>query len=170
MSRLFLVRALARRNANHWLKFQLEGTVASRAALGAKVRVEATIGGKTFWQLREVSGGNYCQNDFRPNFGLGDAAKADVVRIEWPSGTVQEFTDLAADRIISIIEPARLESLGAGRVRVRCWEGMRFELEVSNDLRTWASLGTATNETGTLEFTDAAAGEQPHRFYRAVSR
>ena len=32
------------------------------------------------------------------------------------------------------------------------------------------SLGTATNETGTLEFTDPAAGQQPHRFYRAVSR
>jgi hypothetical protein len=47
---------------------------------------------------------------------------------------------------------------------------MKFELEVSNDLRAWTSLGTATNETGTLEFTDAEAVQNSQRFYRAVSR
>jgi hypothetical protein len=159
-----------RANDRHWLKFRLEGTVANRAALGAKVRVRAKIAGKTLWQMREVSGGNFCQNDLRPNFGLGDATVAEVVRIEWPAGTVQEFTDVAADQIVSVTEPAQLEALGAGRVRVRCWQGMKFELQVSNDLRTWSSLGVATNESGALEFTDPEAGQQTQRFYRAVRR
>ncbi len=91
-------------NTNRWIKFQLEGVVANRAAIGAKVRVKATIGGKTVWQTREVSGGNYCQNDLRPNFGLGDATNVDLVRIEWPSGNVQELTDFSPNQMLTIKE------------------------------------------------------------------
>ena len=65
---------------------------------------------------------------------------------------------------------ARLQALGAGRVRIQCWKGQKFEAEVSNDLGAWTSLGVFTNETGTLEFTDPDAGQQAYRFYRAVSR
>jgi hypothetical protein len=80
-------------NSNAWLNFRLVGTVSNRSAIGAKVRLKATIHGRTFWQMREISGGSgfLCQNDMRANFGLGDATNADLVRIEWPSGTVREF-------------------------------------------------------------------------------
>ena len=67
-------------------------------------------------------------------------------------------------------EPPRLEALGAGRVRIHCWKGQKFETEVSNDLATWTSLGVVTNETGTLEVTDPGAVERAYRFYRAVQR
>jgi hypothetical protein len=46
--------------------------------------------------MREVSGGSAAQDDSRPNFGLGDATKADRVVIEWPSGNRQEYVDLRA--------------------------------------------------------------------------
>ncbi|MCZ7636424.1 MAG: CRTAC1 family protein [Verrucomicrobia bacterium] len=95
-------------NGNHWLTVQLEGKVSNGAAIGAKVRVKATIAGKTVWQLREVSGGNYCQNDLRPHFGLGDATVAEVVRIEWPSGNVQEYTEQPVDRLMRITEALRI--------------------------------------------------------------
>ncbi|MBI4327063.1 MAG: VCBS repeat-containing protein, partial [Chloroflexi bacterium] len=80
-------------NTNAWLKLKLIGTVSNRAAIGAKVRVKATISGKSFWQMREISGGDgfLSQNDLRPNFGLRDARVAEIVRIEWPSGIVQEL-------------------------------------------------------------------------------
>ena len=93
-------------NANHWIKFVLEGTVANRAAIGAKVRIEATIGGKTVRQMREVSSDYFTPDGLRPSFGLGDATNVDVVRIEWPSGIVQELEDVAADQLLSIAEPA----------------------------------------------------------------
>jgi hypothetical protein len=48
------------------------------------------------------------QHDPRPNFGLGDATVAEVVRIEWPSGTVQELTEVAADQILPVVEPPNL--------------------------------------------------------------
>jgi len=30
----------------------------NRSAIGAKVRVHTTIGGKAFWQLRQITGGS----------------------------------------------------------------------------------------------------------------
>src|SRR5207253_4127879 len=45
-------------NSNNWLKVKCVGTVSNRSAIGAKVRAKATIGGKTVWQLREISGGS----------------------------------------------------------------------------------------------------------------
>jgi hypothetical protein len=44
-------------NTNNWLTIQCLGRVSNRAAIGAKIRIKATIGGKTMWQLREISGG-----------------------------------------------------------------------------------------------------------------
>ncbi len=91
-------------NANHWIKFKLVGTVSNRDAVGAKVRVQATIGGQTVWQTQEVNGGYQIQNDTRLNFGLGDATNVETVRIEWPSGNVRELTNVFADQILAITE------------------------------------------------------------------
>src|SRR6185369_5353205 len=44
-------------NTNHWINLKLVGTASNRAAIGAKVRIKATIGGKTFWQRRDIAGG-----------------------------------------------------------------------------------------------------------------
>jgi hypothetical protein len=41
--------------------------------------------------------GVFSASDPRAHFGLGAAAKVDLLRIAWPSGTVQEFRDVAAD-------------------------------------------------------------------------
>src|SRR3989442_7473136 len=59
------------------------------------------------WQLREISGGSgfTCQNDLRANFGLGDATNVDIVRIEWPSGIVQETNKVAAKQFLTVTEP-----------------------------------------------------------------
>ena len=95
-------------NANHWLKIKLVGTLSNRDAIGAKVRVLATIGGQPVWQMQEVNGGYQIQNDLRSNFGLGDATNVDRVLIEWPSGNVQELTDVAADQILTVTERAAI--------------------------------------------------------------
>jgi len=108
--------------------------------------------------------------EFIAHFGLGDATQADILRIEWPSGIVQELTNVPANQILTVTEPSRLQALGAGRVRIQCWKGQKSEAQVSNDLSAWTSLGVFTNETGRLEFTDPDAGQQAWRFYRAVSR
>ena len=134
------------------------------------MRVKTTSDGKTFWQLREISGsGNaYSFQDMRPNFGLGQAAVAETVRIEWPSGIVQELHNLAANQILTVTEPTRLQILGPRAFRVQSWKGMAFEVQASTNLDQWLTLTTVTNLTGTLEFTDPDAANPSRRFYRTV--
>ena len=118
-------------NANGWLTVKCIGTASNRSAIGAKVRAKATIGGKTFWQLREISNGDGRSNGtLTAHFGLGDATIIDTLRIEWPSGIVQELHDVAAKQSLTVTEPARLQALGAGVLRIQSWKGMRPRSDV----------------------------------------
>lgn len=162
-------------NANHWLKLKLIGTASNRSAIGAKVRVQARIRGREIWQLREVTGGHDVgQNDSRPNFGLGDATMADIVRIEWPSGMVQELRNVPASQIVDITEPARLvpSVLASGaqaELKVSSWPGFVLDVESSTDLKTWSPLGTVTNVNGTVALKDPEAATAQARFYRLAN-
>jgi hypothetical protein len=163
-------------NANHWLKLKLVGTHSNRSAIGAKVRLKTVVGGKTMWQMREVSASanRYSFHDSRPNFGLGGATVASVIRIEWPSGTVQELRDTGADRILTVIEPSRLDSRATitgdwVQLSVRAWRGLTYHIDASPDLTSWLRLGTLTNEMGILRFQDSASTAARTRFYRIVS-
>jgi hypothetical protein len=57
----------------------------------------------------------------RPHFGLGDATVAEVVRIEWPSGIVQELSNVEANQILTVTEPARLSITPAGTTAMLSW-------------------------------------------------
>jgi hypothetical protein len=107
----------------------------------------------------------------RTHFNLGDATNVTTLRIEWPSGIVQELQNVPANQILTITEPAQLVPLGPREFQIRCWKGMQFEVQQSHNLQTWASLGTVTNVTGTLTFQDTQGDPQTAAcFYRVVSR
>lgn len=93
-------------NDNHWIEIDLLGTVSPRAAIGAKVYV--TAGGVT--QLREQSGSyhRWSQNHARIHFGLGQNTEASEVRIEWPSGQVDVYANVGADKLYDATEGADL--------------------------------------------------------------
>jgi hypothetical protein len=95
-------------NSNNWLTIQCSGRISNRSGIGAKVRVKATIAGKVVWQLRQISGGDGLgsQNDLRAGFGLGDATNAETVRVEWPSGIVQELRNAPARQFLTLVEPS----------------------------------------------------------------
>lgn len=86
----------------HWVSFELAGTKSNRLALNARIKIVA--GGMT--QTDEIhSGGSYLsQNDLRVHFGLGSATKIDNVEIRWPSGAVDNISNLATDRFYSVLE------------------------------------------------------------------
>lgn len=165
-------------NSNAWIEVKLTGTVANRSAIGAKVRVQATISGKTFWQLREIgNGGGYNCQPLVAHFGLGDATNVDIVRIEWPSGTVQEFQNVAAKQILTIVEPPRLLASASNNAQpaqfsIRGGRFMQYEIDSSPDLVTWSPIGTVTitNLNGAAQITDTNPPAADQRFYRAVSR
>ena len=87
---------------HHWVSFELAGTKSNRLALNARIKIVA--GGMT--QTEEIhSGGSYLsQNDLRVHFGLGTAKKIDKVEVRWPSGSIETFSDLAADQFYSVLE------------------------------------------------------------------
>jgi len=91
-------------NDNHWLEIDLEGTLSSRDGTGAIVRV--TVGKTT--QIRVQDGGIHhrSQNSQRLHFGLAKHSLVDKISIQWPSGKMQELTDVKADKIMHIKEPA----------------------------------------------------------------
>jgi hypothetical protein len=163
-------------NGNAWLEVKLVGTVANRSAIGAKVRVHATIGGNTFWQLREINtGGGWNSAPLVAHFGLGDATSADTLRIEWPSGTVQEFHNVAPKQILTITEPPRLLATatnGVPQFSLKGWPGMQFVIQSSRDLAAWAPIGAVTilNLNGIAQIVDTNPPASDRRFYRAVSR
>lgn len=96
----------------HYLKVSLRGHKSNRLGIGA--RLIASVKGQPI--VREL----YPFNSYRSqmpcivHFGLGDAERVDHLTIRWPSGKVQELTDLAADRHIIVDEDAE----GAAAVEV----------------------------------------------------
>ncbi len=92
-------------NQKSWLELIGVGTTSNKSAIGAKVRVRATINGKAVWQRRDIAGQEgYCGQNLRLHFGLGDAVIVDSLIIEWPSGKKDVSTQVATRRIITVTE------------------------------------------------------------------
>jgi len=86
----------------HYLTVTLRGTKSNRAGIGARLIAECN-GQK---QVREMFPGDtfMSQSPCEVHFGLGKATRVDRLTILWPSGTVQQMAEVAADRHIVIEE------------------------------------------------------------------
>lgn len=80
-------------NGNNAVTLRLEGTASNRSAIGALVEIKTAHDR----QIREVRAGSSMASTDSPwpSFGIGKRDSADV-RITWPSGLVEEFSDIAA--------------------------------------------------------------------------
>jgi hypothetical protein len=87
-------------HGNHWIKLNLIGVHANRFAVGARIRVRITEGGKPRDIYRTVnSGGSFGASSLRPHIGLGKATAVDQLEIRWPgSNLIQTWNGpIAAD-------------------------------------------------------------------------
>jgi hypothetical protein len=93
-------------NDNNWVTITCVGTMSNKSAIGAVVKVLATINGEPTWQMAQISGQTgYCgQNMLPAHFGLGDATIIDSVYIYWPSGYVDITTNLPINQFATIAE------------------------------------------------------------------
>ena len=94
-------------NSNSWLKVRCAAYLSNRSAIGAKVRVLASIGGTPRWQIREIAArdSSGSPNSLRAEFGLGNATVASIVRVDWPSGLVTELHDVSVNQLVTVDEP-----------------------------------------------------------------
>lgn len=170
-------------NSNAWLMLRLVGTKSNRAAIGARIRVKATMGGRVVTQLREIGVGSgwFTQNDLRAHFGLGDAARVESVEIDWPSGMNQVLSDVDVRRILTVTEPDdRLRvavSRGGGAdgipvaIHVSGMDAVTAVIESSADLQTWTELGRATPQNGdSRNLVFPSNSKEPHLFFRATRK
>jgi tetratricopeptide (TPR) repeat protein len=82
--------------AGYWVTIGLEGVRSNRDGVGA--RVELVAGGRRQVSHR-IGGGSYqSAGDPRLHFGLGPSTRVERLEVRWPSGRVDRFRGLDADR------------------------------------------------------------------------
>jgi len=88
-------------NSNHAITVRLVGTDSNSAGVGARVRVKKG----RLTQIREVRAGSSMASTDSPwpSFGIGVHTDADV-KVTWPSGLVEEFSDVSADELVTLTE------------------------------------------------------------------
>lgn len=86
---------------SHYLTLVLVGTESNKSAIGATVVLRAGL----ILQAQQVSSGNgQNENSLPLEFGLGPNTTASLI-IQWPSGKVQNMSNVAADQTLTITEP-----------------------------------------------------------------
>jgi len=164
-----------RGNSNSWIKLKCVGTLSNRSAIGTKIRVKAKISGVECWQMRQISGGEgwLAFNSLDVIIGLGDAGVIDTLRLEWPSGVVQEISNVAVKQTLEIVEPIRVAGVqipfaAPGTIGLRLMGATSRPLQVvaSSDLLGWSVLDPDTQRGASLSFRDPEALTAPYRFYR----
>jgi len=95
-----LLRNDTRRSDNHWLQLRLRGAGVNTGALGARVLVR--VGERTLARQIWPARGFLSSSDRTAHFGLGQASRADAVRITWPGGDVTNLGPLDADRLYDV--------------------------------------------------------------------
>jgi hypothetical protein len=91
------------RESRHWLTVRTVGTKSNRDGIGARVIVHLA----DRQLVREIHTGQsyFSQSDLRAHFGLGELAVVPRLEVRWPSGARTELVDVAADRILEVVEP-----------------------------------------------------------------
>ena len=109
-------------NQNHWLRLSLKGLNDNKSAIGTKVEVFA--GGNR--QKFEIAGSNgyLGQNSTDIVVGLGDSKEADIVRMTWPTGVLQDEINVAGDRQQNFTE---MDRRGSSCPTLFVWNGERYE-------------------------------------------
>jgi hypothetical protein len=88
---------------NHWLTLSLVGHRSNRDGIGAEIKLTTSVGSQ--FATVSTAGSYLSASDKRAYFGLGTAAVAKSIRIQWPSGIIQTLENVRADQILKVDEP-----------------------------------------------------------------
>ena len=87
---------------NNWIKIRLKGIKSNRDGFGSLIKIKYN---EMEQKQSLVSGQGYFSNHAKEiYFGLGRIGKIDTIEIKWPSGIIQEFTDVICNQTLYIIE------------------------------------------------------------------
>lgn len=89
-------------NSNNWFKLNLLGNESNRNGVGAIIKISGDFG----TQVRNVRSGEGFDNmhSLNPHFGLGTSTVIENVTVQWPSGLVDTFNDVAVNQTLFVEE------------------------------------------------------------------
>jgi hypothetical protein len=90
-------------NTGSWIDVNLIGTSSNRNGLGA--RISTTADGVTRIREMGASQGHQSQSVVPVHFGFGNSAELVSIVITWPSGIVQNLTNVPVNQTLTVIEP-----------------------------------------------------------------
>ena len=90
-------------NRNHWLGLRLVGEHTPRDMIGARVSI-IQANGSTLERRARADGSYASAHDPRVLVGLGQSTEPPRVRVIWPSGRAEEWTDVPVDRYTTLTE------------------------------------------------------------------
>jgi hypothetical protein len=90
-------------NRNHWLGLRLIGQKTQRDMLGARIEVVISKQ-KSIWRRVRTDGSYLSAHDPRVIVGLGGVARAELVRVRWPDGTMEEWINPQVDQYLTLQE------------------------------------------------------------------
>ena len=94
-------------HGNHWLTLQLRGVQSNRAGFGARIEViTQTATARRIIHSQAGSGASFGASTLQQEIGLGNAEAIEELVIRWPSGVVQNFTNVAMDQKYIVEEDA----------------------------------------------------------------
>jgi hypothetical protein len=87
-------------SANHWIGVRVVGNQ-RRDIVGARVGI-VRASGPTLWRRVRADGSYASANDPRVLVGLGHTPSVSSVRVEWPGGSTEEWTNVPVDRYTTL--------------------------------------------------------------------
>ncbi len=110
-------------NKNNWLRLNLKGLNDNKSAIGTKVEVFSGANRQKF----EIYGssGYLGQNSPYLTVGLGQAKQADIVRMLWPTGVLQDEIEIAGNKMQEFTE---IDRRGSSCPTLFVWDGTHYEL------------------------------------------
>ncbi|MCU1305631.1 MAG: repeat protein, partial [Acidobacteriaceae bacterium] len=110
-------------NKNKYLRIALRGLADNKSGIGTKVEVFAGAT-RQKWEVQATSG-YLGQGTSEIIAGLGTATEADVVRVLWPTGVLQDEIQLASGREQVVSE---IDRRGSSCPTLFAWDGKRYRL------------------------------------------
>jgi hypothetical protein len=110
-------------NKNNWLRLKLVGLNDNKSAIGTKVEVFSGANRQKF----EIYGSSGYLGQSSPylTVGLGQAKQADIVRMLWPTGVLQDEIDIAGNKVQEFTE---IDRRGSSCPTLFVWDGTRYQL------------------------------------------
>lgn len=88
---------------HHFLKVKLNGVYSNKAGIGAQIKITTPDGMSQYFETRSGSnlGGG---DDINAHFGVGLNSVISSLEVKWPSGIVQNFSNIPVNEVFSITE------------------------------------------------------------------